>query len=125
MVVRGFWLLLGLLSLALGALGVFLPLLPTTPFILLAAYCFARSSRRLHNWLLHHRTFGPLIENWNRYGAIARPAKILGVVSLVAVIGLSVLLGAPARILIIQAFILSATGLFIVSRPLPPRSDGQ
>ncbi|GJL97057.1 MAG: hypothetical protein DHS20C06_08740 [Hyphobacterium sp.] len=121
MVVRGFWLSLGLLSLALGAVGVFVPLLPTTPFILLAAYCFARSSRRLHHWLLNHGTFGPLIENWNRYGAIARPAKFLGIASLVAVIGLSVLLGAPPGILIIQAFILTATGLFIVSRPLPPR----
>jgi uncharacterized membrane protein YbaN (DUF454 family) len=125
MVIRGFWLFLGLLSLALGAVGVFVPLLPTTPFILLAAYCFARSSRRLHHWLVHHPTFGPLIENWNRYGAIARRAKILGVISLIAVIGLSVILGAPARILIIQAFILSATGLFIVSRPLPPGPDGR
>jgi len=111
------------LSVGLGVLGVFLPLLPTTPFILLAAYCFARSSKRMHDWLITHSIFGPLIENWRRYGAISRRAKILGGLSLIAVIGLSVLLGAPVYVLIIQVVILSATGLFILTRPLPPSGD--
>ena len=67
---RYLWLSFGFIALALGMAGAVLPLLPTTPFILLAAFCFARSSRRFHNWLLNHRTFGPMIENWRQEGAI-------------------------------------------------------
>ena len=57
------WLIVGLLALALGAIGIALPLLPTTPFILLAAFAFAQSSEKLHQWLLDHNVFGPLIDN--------------------------------------------------------------
>ena len=59
--IRIFWLLFGLLATGLAFAGALLPLLPTTPFLLLAAYAFARSSKRLHDWLLNHRQFGPLI----------------------------------------------------------------
>lgn len=65
----------GLLFLALGAVGVFLPLLPTTPFLLLAAACFSRSSRRMHAWLLRNRLFGPVLRDWEQRGAIARRTK--------------------------------------------------
>lgn len=54
----------GLLSTGLGALGIFLPILPTTPFLLLAVFCFARSSTRLHNYLVNHKTFGTYISNY-------------------------------------------------------------
>ena len=77
--------LVGLVALGLGALGIALPLLPTTPFVLLAAFAFAQSSEKLHRWLLEHNVFGPLIDNWHRYGAISRRAKIISVVSVVAV----------------------------------------
>lgn len=65
----------GLVALGLGILGVFLPVLPTTPFILLAAYCFARSSTRLHAALLRHKHFGPAIRNWQTNRCIARKTK--------------------------------------------------
>lgn len=55
---------LGCCALALGIAGIFLPLLPTTPLVLLASWCFARSSRRFHQWLLRHRTLGPIIQRW-------------------------------------------------------------
>jgi uncharacterized membrane protein YbaN (DUF454 family) len=71
------WLTLGLASLALGGLGVALPLLPTTPFVLLAAYCFARSSRKLHDWLLDNRTFGKAIRDWRAHRAISRRSKAI------------------------------------------------
>jgi uncharacterized membrane protein YbaN (DUF454 family) len=72
---RGFYLGCGLLSLALGAIGAFLPLLPTVPFMILAAFCFARSSPALEARLLEHRHFGPHIRNWRDKGAISRRGK--------------------------------------------------
>ena len=120
MAVRSIWFVIGVMALALGALGILLPLLPTTPFILLAAYSFARSSKPVHDWLLRHRIFGPLIENWRRYGAINRRAKILGLASLIVVFAISLQLGAPPHAVLIQAVILPLCGLFIMSRPRPP-----
>ena len=69
------WATLGLLCVALAMVGVVLPLVPTVPFLLLAAFFFARSSSRLHTWLLTHRTFGPLIVDWQSSGAIRPAAK--------------------------------------------------
>ncbi|MGI2260021.1 YbaN family protein [Shewanella sp. GXUN23E] len=67
---RGFFLCVGLTSLALGILGIVLPLLPTVPFILLSAYCFARSSERLHNWLLQHPWFSQSLRDWEEKRAV-------------------------------------------------------
>ncbi|MEM9442712.1 MAG: YbaN family protein [Pseudomonadota bacterium] len=71
------WIIGGTISLTLGVIGLVLPPLSTTPFIILAAYCYARSSKRMHDWLPEHKVFGPLINDWRRYGAIRRPAKIM------------------------------------------------
>ena len=72
---RWLWLLLAYACLGLGILGVFLPGLPTTPFVLLAAYAAARGSSRLHERLLAHRVFGPMIRDWQASGAVSRKAK--------------------------------------------------
>lgn len=70
----------GLLSLALGAVGIFLPILPTTPFMLLAAFCFARSSGRLHHYLVNHAVFGEYISNYYNHAMTPRhKARTLGV----------------------------------------------
>lgn len=66
---------LGFVSLALGVLGIFLPLLPTTVFVLIAAYCFARSSKRFYAALLGSRHFGPVIRRWQAYGCIPLRSK--------------------------------------------------
>lgn len=72
---RWLWLCLAYLFLGLGLIGIVLPGLPTTPFVLLAAYCAARGSKRLHDWLLAHRLFGPMIRDWQESGAVSRKAK--------------------------------------------------
>ncbi|MEC7257498.1 MAG: YbaN family protein, partial [Pseudomonadota bacterium] len=66
---RPLWTLAGLLSLAVGILGIFLPVLPTTPLVLLAAFCFGKGSPRLRAWILEHRRFGPMIADWEATGA--------------------------------------------------------
>ncbi len=81
---RILWFALAVTSLALGATGVFLPVLPTTPFLLLAAYAAARSSTRLHGWLLGHRVFGPLIRDWQAHRAVSRRAKVVASITMAA-----------------------------------------
>ncbi len=75
MFARPLYLAAGWLALALGALGVALPLLPTVPFVILAAFCFARSSPKLEAWLIANPTFGPHIVAWRENGAISRKGK--------------------------------------------------
>ncbi len=118
--IRFFWLIGGFLSLAAGIVGIVLPLLPTTPFLLLAAYCFARGSQRLHDWLVNHPRLGPPIRDWQAHGAISRRAKQMAMVAIVAVVALSYLFGAPTRVIVIQLVVLSAVSVFILTRPLPP-----
>lgn len=81
---RALWIVVAWLSLALGVLGVVLPGLPTTPFVLLAAWAAARGSKRLHTWLLAHRVFGPMIRDWQREGAVSRRAKWAAVIAMAA-----------------------------------------
>jgi uncharacterized membrane protein YbaN (DUF454 family) len=114
------WLLIGVLSLSLGAIGIALPLLPTTPFILVAALAFARSSNRLHDWLITHNIFGPLIDNWQRYGAISPRAKVVSVTSMGLLIVISLALAAPVSLIVLQLVVLGIAALFILSRPSPP-----
>lgn len=66
---------LGWLAIVLGTLGIVLPLLPTTPFVLLAAWCFARSSPRFHHWLLWRSPFGRYLRHWQRHRAMPPGAK--------------------------------------------------
>ena len=114
---RGLWLLGGVSALFMGLLGIALPLLPTVPFLLLAAFCFARSSARLHQWLIHHPRLGPPIRDWQERGAIGRRAKILASLSMAGAFSLSLWLGLKAWILIVQAVVLIGVAIFIWSRP--------
>jgi len=112
---------LGLVSLALGAIGIVVPLLPTTPLVLLAAFAFANSSETLHQWLLDHNVFGPLIDNWRRHGAISRPAKAMAAVSMIAILAITWLMGVAMPVIAVQALVLACVAAFILTRPSMPR----
>lgn len=84
-----FLIAIGILCLLLGVIGIFLPLLPTTPFFLLAAGCFFRSSDRLYAWLLNHKLFGKRIKYYRVYKAISLRSKLFSIALLWLTIGYS------------------------------------
>jgi uncharacterized protein len=81
-IVKTLLLVTGTFSLTLGAIGIFLPILPTTPFLLLAAACYLRSSQRMHKWLLNNRWFGEYIRNYQEGRGIPLKTKILAMAGL-------------------------------------------
>ena len=81
---RWLWFGLGWLFLGLGLLGVALPVLPTTPFLLLALWAFSRSSRRFHDWLYHHRVLGPPLQRWRRERVVPARVKAVAILSMLA-----------------------------------------
>lgn len=74
--------LAGSISLILGVVGLALPVLPTTPFLILASFCYLRSSKRLYDWLIGHKLFGPYIYNYITYHAVAKKTKIIAMILL-------------------------------------------
>ena len=92
---RFWYLAAGHLSMVFAVLGVFLPLLPTTPFLLLAAACYARGSVRFYNWLLNSPTFGPIVRNWREDRSVALKHKIMAIVLITFSIGTSVVFFIP------------------------------
>jgi uncharacterized protein len=81
---RLLWAAAGALALVTGIVGIFLPLLPTTPFVLLAAFCFSRGSERCERWLLEHPRFGPMVHDWRERRAVPLRAKQLATVMMAA-----------------------------------------
>ncbi|MCA8927809.1 MAG: YbaN family protein [Alphaproteobacteria bacterium] len=113
---------LGWTAVGLAALGVLLPLLPTTPFLLVAAWAFGRSSERFHNWLHRNRWFGPLIRDWQQHGAIPLWAKIMAVTFMaLAMIGLVQRNALPVWAMILIGAGLAAVSVWITTRPSPRR----
>ena len=93
---RGLLVSVGIGAVGLGTVGVFVPLLPTTPFLLLAATCFIRSSDRMYAWLMHHRWFGGYLRNYREHRAISLRAKVLSLTLLWGAIGYSAVFAARA-----------------------------
>jgi uncharacterized membrane protein YbaN (DUF454 family) len=119
---RYFYLALGACFVALGFVGAFLPLLPTTPFLLLALACFARSSPALHDWLLSHPIMGKYIRDWERDRSIPLPAKILSVMMMSASLAwLAFGTKAPAIAVWMTGGILFMVAFYILTRPTTRR----
>lgn len=116
------WLLwgVGTLSLVLGLIGVVLPGLPTTPFILLSAACYAKASPRLHRWLTNHRLLGPMVRDWEQHRSLTRRTKTVAQVSMVLMVGLSAW-GLRERPVLVAVLLLAAVvGVWVVAR-IPTR----
>jgi uncharacterized membrane protein YbaN (DUF454 family) len=88
---KGIFVVVGTISLGLGAAGVFLPILPTTPFLLLSAACYYKGSERMHRWLLNNKLFGSYIRNYNEGKEISQTGKIFTLFLLWITIGYSAL----------------------------------
>jgi hypothetical protein len=117
---RIIWVSIGVLALGCGMVGLILPLVPTTPFLLLAAFAFARSSPRLHRWLVTHRRLGPPIDAWCTHGAIGRRTKWFAIGLMPCMLAGSWFAGVGQIILLVQALVLTGAALFIVTRPTTP-----
>ncbi len=117
---RWAWWLLAYVSLGVGIVGIVLPVLPTTPFVLLSVWAAARGSKRLHRWLLAHPQFGPLIVNWEQHGAVSRKAKWLATLTmmLAAVLMLWYVPLPWVKWLSVASMACVCTWLWL--RPLPP-----
>lgn len=116
---RWFYLGIGWLMLGLAAAGVVLPLLPTTPFLLVAAWAFARSSPALRQWLYDHPRFGRFLQNWHQHGSIPRRAKAMALAGL-AVSWLIILATSPHRLVpVVAGLCMAAVGAYVASRPEP------
>ena len=122
------WRIAGALSLALGAIGIVVPVLPTTPFVLLAAFCFARGSPALHRWLLANRAFGPLLRDWEEHRSIERRTKIVAIAMMSISLTSSIVFAVDAAWLQVALALLGvglAIGIYrIPSRDHPSQSRG-
>nr|WP_321464139.1 YbaN family protein [uncultured Cohaesibacter sp.] len=115
------YLLAGLAFVAIGIIGVFLPLLPSTGFFILAAFFFARSSPRLERWLLNHRVFGPPVVAWRDHGAIPRKAKYLAFGGMALGFAMFVTAVRPGVwLLVLVILFFAASALYVGTRPDGP-----
>lgn len=115
--IRGIWAAVGLMCVVLGVVGLFLPFLPTVPFLLAAGFFFGKSSRRLHRWLLNHPVLGPPIHDWNARGAISANAKRLATLSVAAALAMTLILGFSTKTIMVQVIALAGVMAFIWTRP--------
>jgi uncharacterized membrane protein YbaN (DUF454 family) len=117
---------LAMFFLLLGFIGVFTPIMPTMPFVLLSAVCFARSSPRFYNWLMNHQWFGPSLRDWKTTGGIRRKNKILAISLLGFTMTPTVVFIIPIMgVKILMSVIGLCVAAFIATRPDPDRVNGE
>lgn len=119
LIVMRIYSLIGLVLLAIGVIGLWVPVLPTTIFLIGAAACFARSSPRLHAYLVGHPTFGPPLRDWFNEGAISKRGKAAALWGMGLGMAMVVIFVQDVRWLTVAAVVIVASGWLVMSRPLP------
>lgn len=117
---RPIYFLIGLLSLGLGVLGVFLPILPTTPFLLLSIACFSRSSKRFENWLYHTKMYQTYVADFRETGSIAKERKKRIIISIYILMGISIFL-APLLVVKVALFALTIFITYYLFKVIPDK----
>ncbi|OYW97117.1 MAG: hypothetical protein B7Z15_23705 [Rhizobiales bacterium 32-66-8] len=107
----------GILFLIIGAIGMVVPMLPGTIFLILSAWCFARSSPKFEHWLLHHRYLGPSVVRWQQTGAIPTLVKLFALTSFVGTWTGSWYFGAPPLVLWGLGIMFAVLAVFMITRP--------
>lgn len=114
---RTLWLVLGLLFTGLGIVGAFLPVVPTTVFLLIATFFFARSSPKFYNWLLNNRAFGPLIRDWRAGLGLPLRAKVLAISLIAVTVGSSAFVVPLEWVKILLILVGLSVSLYLSTRP--------
>ena len=114
---RKLWLIIGWLFMGLGIIGVVLPVMPTVPFLLVAAWAFARSSPALRQRILDHPTYGPPVRAWQDRGAVGSKAKAWAITAMTGGVALSWWVGMPPWVVATQAAICACVAIFLLTRP--------
>ena len=122
---RQLFLLGGLCSLGLGIVGAFLPILPTTPFILLAAYCFSRSSPRWHRWICASPWFGPMLRDWETQRGVRLSVKFLATILVLIALGSSIYFRGSTSPVTLTLGLLASIGMLVVWKLPTIRSSGE
>lgn len=117
---RWAWWLLAYVSLGIGIVGIFVPGLPTTVFVLVSAWAASHGSERLHGWLLAHRQFGPVIRDWQAHGAVSRRAKWLATGTMAVCAAIMLWCVPLAWVKWLSIGCMAAVAAWLWARPLPP-----
>ena len=113
--------LLGWFFFGLGAVGVVVPGLPTTPLMLLALWAFSKSSKRFHDWLYNHPLFGPPLQSWEEHGVISLRVKVVALLAMTGALAYMVLgIGVPTWVLVFTVLVMAYGVHFILRRPSRP-----
>ncbi len=119
---RFLYLALAYLCLGLGFIGIFVPGLPTTPFVLVAAWAAARGSARLHRWLHDHHLFGPIVRDWQAYGAVSRRAKWVSTLTMIGCSAIFFLTSPRWWMAALGTATMACVSVWLWLRPEPPDS---
>lgn len=106
----------GSICVGLAFLGIFLPLLPTTPFLLLAAFCFSRGSSSLHSWLMNHPTLGRIIRDWNERRVIRPRVKAVAAITMVLLLSPALIFGSFHPALKLMSVLIGVVVLVMIFR---------
>jgi len=122
-VLKAFWIIAGTIFVVLGAFGVILPGLPTTPFLILAAACYIRSSQRLYDWLIANKTFGPYLKDYREGKGIPKRAKKIALIMMTIFVGYAVIFALDDLTIRIAVLALGMIGFYYVAYKVPSAKE--